>query len=199
MRISDWSSDVCSSDLNLEKHPVKPPPPTGEQLSVPLRPTYSIATARLVQLSFPGALGSSRSASGMRKRSFSPLRAHTVIWSALLSGHGSSPYTMSWLILTDPSPGAPIASLSSAAAGRDAIIPAMAATNLRDFMFRPSASVRRSSDALRQRENRSAAKPYKAEKQGIGRRAFRAGSQSRIAMIYFLRLNRSEEQTSEIQ
>src|SRR3546814_2831762 len=105
MRISDWSSDVCSSDLcvqlysprfcssafscasiaaasassfssrfcrsastsraqlilslpirsarasriNLEKHPVKPPPPTGEQLSVPLRPTYSIATARLVQ------------------------------------------------------------------------------------------------------------------------------------------------------
>src|SRR3546814_15527470 len=107
MRISDWSSDVCSSDLNLEKHPVKPPPPTGEQLSVPLRPTYSIATARLVQLSFPGALGSSRSASGMRKRSFSPLRAHTVIWSALLSGHGSSPYPMSWLILTDPSPGAP--------------------------------------------------------------------------------------------
>src|SRR3546814_7349514 len=64
----------------------------------------------------------------------------------------------------------------------------MAATNIRDFMFRPSASVRRSSDALRQRDGRSAAQPYKAEKQGIGRRAFRAGSQSRIAMLYFFRL-----------
>src|SRR3546814_13770735 len=47
---------------------------------------------------------------------------------------------------------------------------------------------RRSSDALRQRDSRSAAHPYKAEKQGIGRRAFRARSQSRIAMLYFLRL-----------
>src|SRR3546814_9013140 len=64
----------------------------------------------------------------------------------------------------------------------------MAATNIRDFMFRPSASVRRPSDALRQRDGRSAAQPYKAEKQGIGRRAFRAGSQSRIAMLYFFRL-----------
>src|SRR3546814_5241593 len=46
----------------------------------------------------------------------------------------------------------------------------------------------RSSAALRQRDSRSAAQPYKAEKQGIGRRAFRARSQSRIAMLYFLRL-----------
>src|SRR3546814_5601945 len=46
---------------------------------------------------------------------------------------------------------------------------------------------RRSSDALRQRDSRSAAQPYKAEKQGIGRRAFRARSQ------------RSEEHTSELQ
>src|SRR3546814_17623062 len=115
MRISDWSSDVCSSDLastsraqlilslpirsarasriNLEKHPVKPPPPTGEQLSVPLRPTYSIATARLVQLSFPCALGHSRSASGLQKRTFLPLHEHPVLWSAFFSEPRATPHT----------------------------------------------------------------------------------------------------------
>ena len=67
-----------------------PPEPTGEHDSAPNWPTVSYARTLLAHGSFSGSL-LWRSASGMRNRSLSSIRAQTTISSAVDCGHSSSP------------------------------------------------------------------------------------------------------------
>ena len=70
--------------------PVMPPAPTGVQDSVPVAVMVSNFSTRSAQAVFCGE-SEKRSVSGMRKRSFSALRAQTTISSPSPGGQASSP------------------------------------------------------------------------------------------------------------